>query len=71
MTIGKQMTAFKLSIIIVLIQDADLEYDPSEYPTLLQPILSGKAVVLHGSRLAGHGTHRVLSFWHSVALKKT
>jgi glycosyltransferase involved in cell wall biosynthesis len=51
---------------IVLIQDADLEYDPSEYPTLLQPILSGKADVVYGSRFAGHGAHRVLYFWHSV-----
>lgn len=51
---------------IVLIQDADLEYDPKEYPTLLSPILKGKADVVYGSRFAGHGEHRVLYFWHSV-----
>jgi glycosyltransferase involved in cell wall biosynthesis len=49
---------------IVLIQDADLEYDPSEYPSLLQPILIGRADVVYGSRFAGHGAHRVLYFWH-------
>ena len=51
---------------VVLIQDADLEYDPNEYPVLLQPILSGKADVVYGSRFAGHGAHRVLYFWHYV-----
>jgi glycosyltransferase involved in cell wall biosynthesis len=51
---------------IVLIQDADLEYDPNEYPILLQPILAGKADVVYGSRFAGHGAHRVLYFWHYV-----
>ena len=51
---------------IVLIQDADLEYDPGEYPVLLQPILAGKADVVYGSRFAGHGAHRVLYFWHYV-----
>lgn len=51
---------------IILIQDADLEYDPADYPTLLQPILSGKADVVYGSRFGGHGAHRVLYFWHYV-----
>jgi glycosyltransferase involved in cell wall biosynthesis len=51
---------------IVIIQDADLEYDPSEYGILLEPILSGKADVVYGSRFLG-GPHRVLYFWHSVA----
>ncbi len=51
---------------IVLIQDADLEYDPRDYGTLLQPILDGKADVVYGSRFLG-GPHRVLYFWHSVA----
>ena len=50
----------------VVIQDADLEYDPSEYPKLLQPLLEGKADVVYGSRFLGAGPHRVLYFWHSV-----
>ena len=49
---------------IIMVQDADLEYDPSEYPVILNPILSGKADVVYGSRLSGHGEHRVLYFWH-------
>jgi glycosyltransferase involved in cell wall biosynthesis len=49
---------------IVLIQDADLEYDPKDYPALLAPILEDKADVVYGSRFAGHGPHRVLYFWH-------
>jgi len=54
---------------VVLIQDADLEYDPNDYPILLHPILSGKADVVYGSRFAGHGAHRVLYFWHYVGNK--
>ena len=50
----------------VIIQDADLEYHPSDYPTLLGPLLEGKADVVYGSRFLGSGPHRVLYFWHSV-----
>jgi glycosyltransferase involved in cell wall biosynthesis len=50
---------------IIIIQDADLEYDPNDYPTLLAPILEGKADVVYGSRFLG-GPHRVLYFWHYV-----
>jgi glycosyltransferase involved in cell wall biosynthesis len=53
---------------IVVIQDADLEYDPQEYPVLIQPILANKADVVYGSRFLG-GPHRVLLFWHSVGNK--
>ena len=50
---------------VVVVQDADLEYDPREFPLLLAPILAGKADAVYGSRFLG-GPHRVLYFWHSV-----
>jgi len=51
---------------ILIVQDADLEYDPADYATLARPILAGKADVVFGSRFAGSGAHRVLYFWHYV-----
>ena len=51
---------------IILIQDADLEYDPRDYPALLAPILDGHADIVYGSRFLGGGPHRVVFFWHSV-----
>ncbi|AKC83302.1 glycosyl transferase [Verrucomicrobia bacterium IMCC26134] len=54
---------------IVIIQDADLEYDPQEYPRLIRPIMEGRADVVFGSRFAGGDAHRVVYFWHMIGNK--
>ena len=51
---------------ICIVQDADLEYDPDEFPKLIQPILENKADVVYGSRFQGSGPHRVVYFWHRI-----
>jgi glycosyltransferase involved in cell wall biosynthesis len=59
----------KANFPIVIVQDADLEYDPIEYPRMIAPIMEGRADVVFGSRFVGSEEHRVLYFWHSVGNK--
>ena len=67
---GALKTGFeKIGGDIVVIQDADLEYDPQEYPKLIKPILEGTADVVYGSRFMGGEPHRVFFFWHMVGNK--
>lgn len=54
---------------VIIIQDADLEYDPCDYPKLLGPILDGNADVVYGSRMTGEGPHRIMYFWHMLGNK--